>query len=418
MKKVALYLALILSLFGLEKNEFAYESSIITTQKSGLISFEIPLNVYDKLQSSDLSDIAIFDATGHPMPHSIESAIKSDTALLSATLPFTHLPQEDTKRGENVEVTVNNKKVTFNSATQMQNSSYIVDSSAMDKGIDYLVIHSDDAHYMVSVTIAQSSDLKTLRRLARNEKLAKLSMQDSEIVKDRVYINAKATPYLIIESDQAFNISSITAYKQQQRHLLNIPEQLTYTRTQDAINFELPNYVHLKSLFFNLPDAEQMYRLKVTVKNSSDSNPREVARGDIYALQKGAIKKDTLSVNSYGRYYSIEAMHNSYLPQEFSLYYTYEHKNIQFLAQGAPPYSIVYGSNKVYVSNSDLSAFDSGEQTKVSIGQTMPLNLEAISAKKKSKDDATFLVWLALFVGVLLLSFMSYKLLKETKSKD
>ena len=418
MKKVALALALTLTLFGLEKDEFAYESSIITTQESGLITFDIPLSIYDKVQSSDLSDNAIFDASGHPMPQHIQSTIKSDTTLISTSLPFSYLPQKSQKLGEQVEVTVNNKKVKITTQEQSQNSSYIIDSSAMDKGIDYLIITSDDARYMVSVTITGSHDLKRWKYLARDERLAKLSMQETQIIKNRINIHTHATPYLLIQSEKKFNISKITAYKQQRHDLVNTPQPLTYTHTQDTINFELPNFVHLESLFFNLPNAEQMYRLKVTVKNSVDAKPRVVARGDIYTLQNGTIKKDTLSVNSYGRYYTVEAINNSYLPQKFSLEYTYEHKILQFLAQGNPPYSVVYGSHKAYVSNSDLSAFSANTKAKVTLGQTKPLNLSAITTDNTPEEEGTLLVWLALLVGVLLLSFMSYKLIKETHAKD
>ncbi len=419
MKKICIYLLASVTLFAIEKHDFAYESAIHTTQEQGLISFELPLSVYNGVTSYGLKDIAVFDALGHPMPQRIEHLISRNTKLNSKSLPFTRLQQSTQKSSDILEVVINNKSVKLTTQEPLQKSSYIIDSSAMKDGIDYLMIGSDAAAYMVGVDVLKSSDLKSWRLLAHDERLAKLSMQKSEVLKERIDLNTTAIPYLLIESTEPFVISSVIAYKHQTTYQEDPREELSYRREDNAITFELPLFIYLKSLFFTLPVSDQMYQLKITAQKKKDTKVAVVAQDDIYSIETGKIRKEEIAVQSHAKYYRIEALNNSYLPQTLSLHYTRDRKKLTFLAQGVAPYTLRYGSLNTKVANSDLSAFRaSAKGVSVSIGEAILQNSEALYAKKKSNDGSTFLVWLGLFIGVGLLSFMSYRLIIERKKSD
>ena len=423
MRNIIFYLTLSAALFAIEKSNFAYESAINTTQKNGMISVEIPLDVYNGVQSHQLEDIAVFDALGHPMPQSIKHVISRSESVSSELLPFTSLEQKTQKSSDEVEVIINNKSVKITKQDSLQDSlektSYMIDSSSMKSGIDYLVIRSDTSSYMVSVNIAKSQDLKNWRLLVRDERLAKLSLQSTEVLKERIDLRTEATPYLLIESPEPFVISSVTAYKHETQYQRDVRTVLAYTRDGESITFELPMFVFLKSLFFTLPNSDQMYQLKITSQDTPDAEPHVVAQGDIYSIEAGKVRKDEIAIGGFGRYYRIEARNNSYLPQALSLHYTRERRTLTFLAQGVAPYTLCYGSLKTIVPNSDLSAFKSSEKNfSVSITKGVLTNQEAITTPEKPEKESAWLVWLALLVGVALLSFMSYKLIKERPTDE
>ena len=419
MKKVLISLLITVSLVAMEKHDFAYESAINTTQTEGLIRFEIPVDLYDNITSYRLEDVAVFDAQGDPMPQSIEGVISHNTRVTSKALPFARLPEPTQKSSDLLEVVINNKSVKLTTQKPLEKSSYIIDSSVMKDGIDYLMVRSDADVYMVGVNVSKSRDLKRWRVLAYDERLAKLSMQKSAVLKERIDLNTAATPYLLIESTQDFVISTIIAYKHQTAYEEEAREKLSYTRENNAITFELPHFVYLKSLFFTLPDSDQMYQLKVTAQKDIEAKAVVVAQGDIYSIEAGKIRKEEIAVGSYGKFYRIKALNNSYLPQELSLHYTRERKRLTFLAQGVAPYILRYGSLKRRVTNSDLNAFRSSTKgASVSIGKATLQDPEALDVEVKPKKESAFLVWLALFIGVGLLSFMSYRLIKERKVED
>ena len=414
MKKILLYLTLSVALFAMEKGDFAYESAISTTQESGLISVEIPLDVYNGVRYHGLEDVAVFDALGNPMPQSIERVISRNEKVASAFLPFTRLESKTQKNSDEVEVIINNKSVKITKQEPLEKTSYMIDSSSMKSGIDYLVIRSDTSSYMVGVNVAKSHDLKHWRLLAQDERLAKLSLQSTEVLKERIDLHTEPTPYLLIESTDSFVISSVSAYKHEVKYQRDVKEALSYTREGESIVFELPRSVYLKSLFLTLPNSDQMYQLKIVSQDEVDAEPHVVAQGDIYSIEGGKVRKDEIVVGSFGQYYYIQALNNSYLPQELSLHFTRERRTLTFLAQGIAPYSLCYGSLNTIVSNSDLSAFKPSKKNfSVSISKGVLTNQEVVIAKEKSKKESQLLVWLALFIGVVLLSFMSYKLIKE-----
>ena len=419
MKKILTYLALSTCLLAIEKSDFAYESAINTKQESGLIRFEIPVDVYKGVNSYALSDVAVFDALGNPMPQSIKRVISSsEHHVTSEHLPFTLLEATSQKSSDEVEVIINNKSVKITKQEPLEKTSYIVDSSSMKKGIDYLIIRSNTSRYMVGVNIAKSHDLKHWQGLAYDERLAKLSLQNSEILKERINLKTEAAQYLLIESAKPFTISSVTAYKHEIDYQEDVQTKIAYMREGDAITFELPFFVYVKSLFFTLPKADQMYRLQITSQKERDGKVSVVAQGNIYSMEEGKVRKDELVVGSFGKYYRIEALNNSYLPQELSLHYTRERSVMRFLAQGVAPYSLVYGSVKATVSNSDLSIFaPSDKHVSVTIATAKLKNPEALRVNEKTNNASALLVWLTLFIGVGLLSFMSYKLIKEKNNE-
>ena len=419
MKKILLYLTLGLTLFAIEKSDFAYESAITTSQESGLISVELPVEVYKGVTSHRLSDVAVFDALGNPMPQRIERVVSRSERVTSSALPFTRLEQKSQKSSDEVEVLINNKSVKITKQEPLENTSYMIDSSRMKNGIDYLIIRSDAESYMVSIDIAKSDDLKHWSLLAHDERLAKLSMQNTNVLKERINIRTGATPYLRIESSEPFVISSVTAYRHETQYQVDEKTQIAYTKEDGVITFTLPPFIYLKSLFFTLPDADQMYQLKVVSKDKKDGEASVVARGNIYSLEGGKVRKDEIAVGTFGKKYRIEAQNNSYLPQLLSLHYTRDRSVLTFLAQGVAPYTLRYGSLRTTVVNSDLSAFrPSDTYVPASIGEGVLRNPDAITTPKKPEKESALLVWLALLVGVVLLSFMSYKLIKDTKTAE
>lgn len=64
-------------LYGIEKNDFAYQRTINFSNQTGFISVDITPEIYKKINNLNLSDIAVFDANNQKMPHFIQDNLKS-----------------------------------------------------------------------------------------------------------------------------------------------------------------------------------------------------------------------------------------------------------------------------------------------------------------------------------------------------
>ena len=100
-----------------------------------------------------------------------------------------------------------------------------------------------------------------------------------------------------------------------------------------------------------------------------------------------------------------------------TLFFTYAHKRLSFMAQGTPPYALYYGSLKAEVPNTDFGALTK-VSSQASLEKPQLINPDALKAKKKPRNNSAILVWISLLFGVMVLGFMSFKLLKDSKKDE
>ena len=136
---------------------------------------------------------------------------------------------------------------------------------------------------------------------------------------------------------------------------------------------------------------------------------------EFYRLKENQLVKDEVTFNSTAKYYRIEAAKGYYLPKELKLFFTYEHKKLNFFAQGTPPYKLYYGSLSEKREQTDFSSL-AITPVKATFGEEKVMNADALKVPDAPRNSSAVWVWISLVVGVMVLGFMSYKLLKEAKA--
>ncbi len=416
MKHFLLFLAALLSLQAVEKDDFAYQRVITMPATQGVVKLELPLTLYSHFNTNNLQDLAVFDANNQAMPHMIKARHISQQRVQKISLPFSRVKTIKEKKETALNINYQGKELTLIENNSINDEDYILDASQMKEGIDYLQISSNDSEYMLMTDITCSHDLSHWNGLSSGQMLANITMQENAIIKDRLTLNSSACNYLKIHTQHPLNINTIMAYKAQMLFHQPDPEPLLITKVDNGLEFSVSKQITLKELHFVLPQKEQLYKLKLFSKNATASAWSFVKTITIYSLQNGALNNLKTPLFTHAGYYRLEAAENSYLPQELQLSFSYDPQELYFIAQGTPPYTLTYGSIKTALPSADLGNMIQPDTHFISatLGQERLLNTEANKIEEKP-NYTTILVWLSLAVGVMILSFMSYKLIKELK---
>lgn len=418
MRIFLLLLITVIALQAIEKNDFAYERDIKTSSQQGLVKIKIPLELYKHLNTRSMLDIVVFDTKNNIMPHSIEKLDLSQQSVQTESLPFSRVKRIKQSKETIFGISYQGKKLTFNESNKVSDEDYIVDTSKMEDGIDYLQIKSPDSEYMIQTDLACSEDLSYWQEIARTQMLANITMQNSNIIKNTLKLNGRTCKYLKIHTQKPLNVKSIIATKVKTFTQKPSSQPLKFNKVNNGIEFKLSKQITIKGLQFVLPHKEQLYKLNLFRKNDGDTEWSFLKQITIYTLQNGAISSLESSFRANADNYRIEPAKNSYLPEELKLSFIYDTAELYFIAQGTPPYSLAYGSTKSSVSSTNLNNMVKLNKNFISatLGDEKILNINANKIEKKT-NYTTVLVWVSLALGIIILSYMSYKLIGELRIK-
>ena len=408
-----------ISLNALEKNDFAYERTLLTSAKTGIIKTELPKILYYHIHNQDLSDLAVFDADGKVMPHILKHLDTSEQHVQREEIPFAHVKTLREHKGEALDINYLDKKFTLIVNSKVSDEDYILDLSKMQRGVDYIQVASSDSDYILNTELACSDDLSHWRALSTSQVLANMTMQNSHIVKTRLNINSSSCSYLKIHTQKPLTITGVKAINTHTVLQPTAPKTVEFQLLNKAIEFEFPKHLKLQNLIFKLLDNEQLYKLDVFSKNSEDEEWHLLKHITVYTLKNGELTNLSTPLSSYASHYRIEAAEGSYLPERVELYVSYDPTYLYFLAQGTAPYTLSYGSLKRVDQNTALmKLFDiKSEISDAILDKETIVNIDANKAVVQ-RDNRAILVWLSLIVGVLLLGFMSYKLFTEYHTRS
>ncbi|MBU0631866.1 DUF3999 domain-containing protein [bacterium] len=416
MKLLLSFFITIVALHAIEKNDFAFERMIEMPSKEGIVKIDLPLVIYNHLNTSNFLDIAIFDADNKTMPHAIEQLDTKKQKIQILTLPFSHVKTIKEKKNTTLNINYQGKKLTLIENSKISDEDYILDASKMKNGIDYIQIKSNDHEYMLLTDIACSNDLSHWKEISNSQMLANITMQDSNITKNRLELNINPCSYLKIHTQKPLNIEMVTAVKAQILILKPTPRSIQFIYIGNGIEFDSSKQLTLNTLQFLLPPKEQFYKLNLFCKNGDEKQWTFIKKITIYTLHNGTINNLQTTLFTNADHYRIEPANDSYLPKDFSLSFSYDPAQLYFIAQGKPPYSLVYGSIKTALPNADLHSMIqlNTDFITATLNEEKVLNSSANKIEKKV-NYTSILVWVSLVITLMILGFMSYKLIYELK---
>lgn len=414
MKYILILLTLSTLLLGLDKNDFSYVRDINTTATSGIVSMALPVEVIAKLKNYDLADIAVYDSNNRRMPHALMRQNAQEEQHQELTLPYTLVTNDKLENKTSLYIAMNDKTIALQETTKIQDQDYIVDASLMSNGIDHLLFTTDyDERFMVETDVWCSKDLSDWRLIADKEVLANIYMQEHLVNKNRINLHGVRCNFLKVHTQKPINIQNISGIKVLNKAQSRKTHRLEYESVDGGLEFHVARQMHVEKLHFSLPPKEQFYNFKLLTYNQYDKTWLLSRQITVYSLQKGKLKHLDVALG-YDEKYRLEAIDGAYLPEDMNLSFSYLPTKLYYIAQGKAPYSLHYGALIQVPSSGYLDTILTLDQpsTKATLKDERVINTN-VSVKEPTSNYSGVAVWLALILGVVVLSFMSLIVFKE-----
>ena len=407
----------VLSLYAIEKYDFAYKKEIELYKENGLIKLELRPEVYKKLVHEDLSDMAVFDAEGKVMPSEISMAMRKTGEKAKKALAFVSFDVLKEDKSQQLRFEYDGTKIEMLSHTPTRREDYILDVREFNRGVKTLYIQADEKKYMLPVDVLCSQDLQSWKNIKQKAVIASFDFQNSLLEKNSIDLPPVECAYLRLQTDNDLKILKIEAkaFSEDKEAVLK-RQSLMYKKEEDSIVFEVSKNLRLNTLTFELEDKEQFYKLDVYGKNSPEQRWKKIKQAEIYSIsyKNTRLHEGEIRLLSRFNYYKLKAQEASYLPKDIPLSYTYKHEDLYFLAQGKAPYILAFGSFDRRVKRVNIRQGVSNTVIEADLSRTSVLGGDEKRLKTKMSSKR-YWVWFSLFVGVLLLGFMSWTLFKQMK---
>jgi len=411
-----------ISLFALNKDDFAYSKDIHMQNNAGLVQIRLSTDIYKSLVYSDLSDMAIFDATGKMMPQKLTLATMKKRDSKTKEVPFVSF--DALKSGEKQEVRLEYKgaQIQMLSLGDTQNEDYIVDLRGVEKEVKKLYISSEEKKYMLFVNIECSDTLEKWRVIKEKAVIASFDFENSRLQRHSIEMPFIKCHYLRLRTEKKFPISKIRV--QEYPKSIEAPlekEKVRYLNIKNGLEFEVSKNLRIQDLYFTLEDKEQLYKLEVLARDSKDRRWKKIREAQIYSIgsKDKRLEKYHIHLNTNYNFYRVQAQESSYLPKELPLSYTYQRQDLCFLAQGEAPYTLAFGSFRSRLLSKDNAKLlvKEGLGVQASLGEKELLGGQEKLFKIKEIPTRKYWVWCSLVLGVLLLGFISFSLYKQLDEK-
>jgi hypothetical protein len=427
----------------LTPNDFAYGIKVVTTGEAAAYRVALPLAIYQTVVHADLSDVRVFNERGEPVPFRLERPRSQSTAQATEIpLPLFTLRGDPGKALDAVRVTIEsgNTRVEVPSSTTAQGttvavSSYVLDGRSLAAPVSAFNLSwsADAPDFAGHVRIEASDDLGLWRTLVFNAPIANLHAGDARIIERRVELTATTAKYWRLswpDTPAPFELTSITAEPARDRVDVT---RATVTvggkpiaSKRGEFEFDLGAKLPVDRLTLELPEQNSIVEVELLSRAAPTDAWHTATRAGFYRLKNAANAELTNGLVAVeptsDRYWlaRVDMQGGGLGPSAPKLRAGWLPHDIVFLARGAGPFTLAYGS-----SAAQSVASLSGVPTTIAIanaalGEPNALGgaarLEPVRQKLNLWSKTTVL-WTVLVIGVAVLAFMAYRLARELKDK-
>ena len=401
----------------------------------------LPLDVLLVLTRADFGDLAVFNATGKPLPHSVIKTPPTETPM-TRELPFhefsRYLQQHEqtvTLREQNLEPgTVTERETTETLAIKSERRDYLIELTAEESPIAFerleLEWRQQPASQLLELQVEAGNQLDELRVVDARKSLTDRKSNDPGWRSiERIPANAKYLRLRPLDSIDSFELLRVTGH-----YTESIPApQLVDEAAVESFIDESGSYYRV-----DLPAAVKPEAVRIVPAADHD-----VVVGDLYALWQGQADKRLVRANfrqhniagdqvrpsqpiglprrdfSEIRFSSKSAL--AAAPRVELLYPQYE---VVFLGDGNPPYSLAWGNRDSPAPVFGLfelldDAIDVHRQSRpVGLGDPQPAGGPARLEAPTSLPWLTWLLWALLVAAVGVTGRMAIHLYREMNRTD
>ena len=445
----------------LTPNDFAYGIKVVTTGEAAAYRVAVPLAVYQTVVHADLSDVRVFNERGEPVPFRLERPRSQSTAQPTQTaLPLFTLRGDPGKALDAVRVTIEsgNTRVEVPSTTRARGTifesasstmarsvpggigdlpvaSYVVDGRSLSVPVAAFTLAwpADAPDFAGRVRVEASDDLGIWRAVVFNAPIANLHAGDARIIERRVELTPTTAKYWRLswpDTPAPFELTSITAELARDRVDVS-RETVTIggrpiASKRGEFEFDLGARIPVDRLTLELPEQNSIVEVELLSRAAPKDPWQPATRAGFYRLKNAANAELTNGLVAVeptsARYWlaRVDMRGGGLGPSAPKLRAGWLPHDIVFLARGAGPFTLAYGSSAAQ-SVAALSGFPlTIAIANAALGEPKALGgaarLEPVLPKLNLWSKTTVL-WTVLVIGVAVLAFMAYRLARELKDK-
>lgn len=435
----------------LSPQDFAYGMVIVTSGVAAAYRVTIPPEVYLKSVRPQLGDLQVFNDHGEPVPYAIEQPpAPADTHPAPTTLTLFAL-RDDTpdalramrvtiaSQGSAVSVqTTNSGATTGSGASAGEESgsaagasiSYVLDAQALEAPIAAIQLHwpADAADYAGRMRVAAGDTLGVWHTVVDAAPIANLHADGAQLLEDRIEVPAtrarfwrlswvgKPPPFAVTSAA----VEQATGRDTAERSHLIVPGTPVKERPGE-FEFDLGARPPVDRINIELPEPNSIINVEFLSRSEARDPWHHVASGGIYRLQgaDGDLRNAPVSIGiNTDRFWLLRAppMKSAFgngIPQ---LVVQWRAPELVFLARGAAPFTLAYGSGSAIGAATSFAALP----TTVSTLRASLAAPHALGGDDRLQPGSKFpskngLLWLVLAAAVVLLAGMALRLAKDLK---
>lgn len=417
-----------------------------------LVEALLPDTVYQTITRADLGDVRVFNADGLPVPHAFcASPVTSEPTITQEPLPVFELQAGPKGSGEGTRVEVetaggtqvhvqeagmNAPTTTAPGATQTW--AHVIDARAITDALraiefDWL---SPDGASQASVRIEASDDLDRWQTVVGASTLLRVGREGRQLQRKSIALPQRPYQYLRVARTDRGPPLQITAVIAERVSASPVIEPVWFTANAlpsadaNVLLFDAARLAPITYARLVLPQENSSVRISIQSRADEKADWRDRWSGEMYSVAANGERRVSPPADidsDYDRYWRVRyAKQDQIRTPAPTLELGYRPARLRFLAQGAGPFTLAFGSRRVEpapiqqcsslladVSTKDLEQLV-GEAT---LGVSQTLGGEtAFKPLPKKTPIRLIALWGVLIVGAGLLIAMAMSLLKRVNA--
>ncbi len=433
-----------------DQSDYQNQMSLKLKEGHAAFVFDIPEDVYRTVAYPYLSDVRIVNTTGDFVPMRI--VLNSDEIKLQYTqtslptfklnkttsLPINTKQVRTTRSGNYEDYTVETSKSMrhfIQNQENIDNSKIYIDASVLkDQKIEKFSLDwhfENQGNRLFYVKLSGSNDLSNWQTVKARQKLLEIKSGNKIILENAIDLNHKKYLYyqLVFENNIRPEIKSIHAHfithKTKGQNHWNVSENIEFL-DDNAIIFDSKGYFPIESFKIDFNQKNILTSVSIYSRNSHKSKWHYAGSGNIYSILIDGQVNDKNLINirrSTNRYWKVVFDDHINNTSVKSVKFSWRNHQIEFLAQGEGPFSIYYGnkSQKHLAPNNWFSQLPRNmyfsDDVVINKSNTVVNQVVDHPETIEESDKAKLTFWLILGFVILLLAFMAYKLVGESKEE-
>lgn len=442
MRLLALVAACTLPVVGtaqeLTPDDFAYGLTVEVPGEAAAYRAALPLAVYQKAVRTDLADVRVFNGQGKVVPYGLERPQPVTTVQgAAAPLPIFPVRGDSAKALDSLRITIEaggtrvNAQTAGKEGTTATVTSYVLDGRSLTTPVAAFDLSWPESapDYAGRLRVEASEDLGNWSVVIDGAPIANLRAGDTRLVERRVEIPSTRSKFWRLSwsaTPAPFEIVSVVA-EPARDHIEVARETLAVAGTAVAnkpgeFDFDLGAHLPLDRVNIELPEQNTVVQIALLSRATPKDTWQPVTRSGFYRLKSEVeLKNGALPVPvNTDRYWlaRVDASAGGVGDGTPKLQVGWLPHEVVFLARGAGPFTLGYGSAAAPAIKASLGSIPSGAMIlRASFGEPKTLGgeqrLQVIVTKTFPWKSA--ILWVVLAIGVAILGAMAWRLSRELK---